>query len=479
MQALKKIFISCFGEDYSIARLIFLKGFAACYFIAFIVTIDQFKALLGENGLLPVTRFLEAVKFWQAPSIFHFYYSDDFLIALSMVGALISLVLLLGFSEKLPWWSTALLWFLLWVLYLSIVNIGQTFYSFGWESILLEGGFLAIFIGANKNTVPLIMIFLLRWMLFRIEFGAGLIKLRGDECWRDLTCLMYHHETQPMPGPLSWYAHNLPVWFHKFEVAANFFVQLALPIALFWRQPLPAIAGILIISSQLWLVLTGNFSWLNWMTIIVAFSAIPNSFLGKVLKAPKITVDSKLFKGLAITVSVLIVIISYYPAKNMLSKKQAMNASFNRFHIVNTYGAFGSVTKKRYEIVFEGTDESQLTTKTKWKEYEFKGKPGDLSKMPAQYAPYHLRLDWLMWFASFGKERQKHWFMPFVEKLLRGDKEVLKLIKYNPFPGKPPARIRVRYYLYEFTTPEERKATGNWWKRSLEGDYLGPVYLKN
>jgi len=468
-------------QDYGLAQFLFQRGLAAIYFVAFLVALNQFRPLLGENGLLPVPQFLRSVTFGQAPSIFYFYYSDKLFQFIAWSGIVLSLTALLGLDGKFPWWGSAALWAILWVFYLSIVNVGQTFYAFGWESLLLETGFLAIFVAVSKNAMPLILILLIRWLLFRLEFGAGLIKLRGDPCWRDFTCLMYHHETQPMPGPLSWFFHNLPPWMHRLETMGNHFFQLLVPWGLFFPQPLPSISAGFIIFSQLWLIFSGNFAWLNWLAIVLAFSGFSNSVLAKFWPR-EIPISFSLSSPqqvMIVMVAILVMVLSLWPVRNMLSGHQLMNASFNSLHLVNTYGAFGSVTKKRYEIIIEGTEEGILTPETKWREYEFKGKPGDPRRLPRQFAPYHLRLDWLMWFASFSPAEQQHWFLPFIEKLLRNDKAILKLLRKNPFPNSPPHFIRARYYLYQFSTPEERKETGQWWKRELIGEYLPPVSLKN
>ena len=470
-----------FSDQYWIARFIFQKSLALLYIVAFLVALNQFKALLGENGLLPVPRFLTYVKFSQAPSIFHFYYSDKFFMTITWLGLAVSIFLFFGFADKFSFLLNAFFWFIPWLIYLSIVNVGQTFYSFGWESLLLEIGFLSIFLGSNKSLVPIIIIFLLRLILFKLEFGAGLIKIRGDECWRNLTCLNYHHETQPMPNPLSWYFHNLPSSVHKLEVLGNHFVQLIVPWGLFLPQPFSSIAATMIIGTQFWLVLSGNFSWLNWSAIVLSFSAFSNSYLKRIF--PFIEVPTSLTicswqQNISIVISILILVLSYKPILNLFSKQQKMNASFDSLHLVNTYGAFGSVTKQRYEIIIEGSIEKEINANTKWLEYEFKGKPGDLAKMPAQYAPYHLRLDWLMWFASFGFRQQQHWFMPLIEKLLQNDRETLKLLRTNPFEDQAPVYIRARGYIYEFTNYQERKSTGNYWKRKLIGEYLGPVKLR-
>lgn len=479
-----------FSSNYWLARYLFQKGIAAIYLIAFLVAINQFPALLGENGFLPVARYLSFVTFNQSPSIFHFYYSDTFLLIIAFAGTILSLIALFGFSERGPWWISALVWFILWALYLSIVNVGQAFYSFGWETLLLEAGFIAIFIGSRKIAIPLLMIFLIRWLLFRIEFGAGLIKIRGDECWRNLTCLFYHHETQPMPNPLSWYFHQLPLWMHKIEVAGNHFFQLIVPWGLFFPQPVAAIAAGLIIISQLWLVLSGNFSWLNWTVIVLAVSGFKNSQVQKVLpiKIPTVT-NARFQEYLATAAAILIIILSFWPIMNLLSKRQLMNTRFNNYRIVNTYGAFGSVTKNRYEIIIEGTRDTIISPQIEWKEYEFKGKPGDVRYLPRQFAPYHLRLDWLMWFLPFnlvfnsggqtgGPTHHKEWFVNFIVKLLKNDSSTLKLIRKNPFPVIPPHFIRARVYEYKFTTPSERKTTGAWWKRKLVGEYLPLITLK-
>jgi hypothetical protein len=471
---------SLFGQEYWLSRFFIQRGVAIVYLIAFLVVLQQFKPLLGENGLLPVSRFLKLVDFGQAPSIFHFYYSDKFLTFIAWTGILLSLAIILGFADKLPWWGAGIVWAALWLLYLSVVNVGQVFYSFGWESLLLEVGFLMIFFGTGKMTVPLLMILLLRFTLFRLEFGAGLIKLRGDECWRNLTCLYYHHETQPMPNPLSWFFHNFPTPLHQFEALGNHFFQLVVPWGFFLPQPIAAISGGLIIFSQLWLVLSGNFSWLNWMAIILAFSTFPNSFLGKILplSIPQTLRSSDFFQSIVVLLTLILAIMAIRPIQNMLSRNQLMNASFNSFHIMNTYGAFGTVTRERKEIVIEGTDEDVITPTTKWREYEFKGKPGNIYRLPRQYAPYHLRLDWLMWFQAFNPPGYyEKWFVVFLKKLLEGDENILKLLRYNPFPNSPPRFIRARYYLYEFTTPREHKETGAWWKRKLIAEYVPPLTL--
>ena len=267
------------APDYYLARLVIQRGLGVIYLLAFAVAINQFRPLLGERGLLPVPRYVRLAGWSRAPSLFTLHYCDRLLGVVAWTGAGLAALVVLGLPEQGPVGVSMLVWFALWVLYLSIVNVGQTFYGFGWESLLLEAGFLAIFLGPADIAPPLPVIILLRWLLFRVEFGAGLIKLRGDRCWRRLTCLDYHHETQPMPNPLSWWFHRLPAPLHRVEVAANHVTQLVVPFLLFTPQPYASVAGVVMIVTQGWLVLSGNFSWLNVVTMTLAFSALDNRIL--------------------------------------------------------------------------------------------------------------------------------------------------------------------------------------------------------
>ncbi len=464
-----------------LSRLLVQRGLAAIYLVAFLVAVNQFRPLLGERGLLPVPRFLATVPFRRAPSVFHLHYSDRGFALVAWGGVVLSGAALLGLTERGPLWASMVAWLVLWALYLSIVNVGQVFYSFGWETLLLEAGFLAVFLGPSHLAPPAPVLWLMRWLVFRLEFGAGLIKLRGDRCWRDLTCLYYHHETQPMPNPLSWFFHHLPKPLHQVEVLANHVAQLVAPFGLLAPQPVASVAGVVIIVTQSWLVLSGNFSWLNLLTITLACSALAGSVLASLLG---VSPPSSLqgipgwHQGAVLALVAVVVVLSYRPVHNLASRRQLMNTSFEPLHLVNTYGAFGSVTRVRYEIVLEGTEDAEVGPTTEWKEYEFKGKPGDPLRRPPQIAPYHLRLDWLMWFAALSARYAEPWFLVLVAKLLENDPATVKLLRRVPFPQAPPAFIRARFYEYRFTTWRERRATGAWWKRTLVGDFLRPTSLR-
>ncbi|MFF7597784.1 lipase maturation factor family protein [Streptomyces mirabilis] len=462
------------APDYWLSRLVFQRALAAVYLVAFLGAALQFRALIGERGMLPVPRFLARVAFRDAPSVFHLRYSDRLFAAWAWAGCAVSVALIAGLDQRLPLWGAMVLWLVPWAMYLSIVNVGQTWYAFGWESLLLEVGFLAVFLGNDEVAPPVVVLFLLRWVLFRVEFGAGLIKMRGDSCWRELTCLDYHHETQPMPGPLSWFFHHLPRPFHRVEVAANHFTQLVVPILLFTPQPIATAAASLMVLTQLWLVLSGNFSWLNWTTIVLALSAIEFPTTPPHVAGPPLW-----YEIVVLAVAAGLAALSYRPARNLISRRQVMNRSFDPLHLVNTYGAFGSVSRVRHEVVVEGTADPVPREDSEWKEYEFKGKPGDPRHWPRQYAPYHLRLDWLMWFAALSPAYAASWFTGLVERLLENDRDTLRLLRRCPFPADaPPRYVRARLYRYRYTTWHELRETGACWHRTYVREFLPPMRLE-
>jgi len=468
------------APDYEAARFVIERGLAAIYLIGFVVALRQFRALSGENGLEPARELLALVRFRDAPSLFHRGYSDARLRVVSWLGIAISAALILGIPQHLPLAVTMLAWFSLWVLYQSIVNVGGTFYSFGWETLLLEAGFLAIFLGNAEVAPPLLVILGFRWLAFRVEFGAGLIKLRGDACWRDLTCMEFHDETQPMPNPLSWFFHHLPRPVHRLEALGNFVAQLVLPFGLFLPQPLASGAAVLMILTQLYLVVSGNYAWLNWVTIVAMTAALADPVVRVLLPfAPTVFGPEPAWFAVAVVMlSIMVLLLSWFPVRNLLSPNQAMNASFDPFRLVNTYGAFGSVSRVRDEVIVEGTDASEVGPDTTWREYGFKGKPGDVRRMPPQVAPYHLRLDWLMWFLPLSPRYGERWFVPFLTRLLEGDRPTLALLRTDPFPDTPPAYVRARLFRYRFSSLQEWRQTGAWWVRTPLGDFVRPIRLR-
>jgi hypothetical protein len=462
-------------------RLVLERGVAAVYVVAFVCAARQFRGLIGTRGMLPVPKYLTHRSFRSTPSIFHLHYSDGFFATVCWTAAAVSAAMVFGLADAVPVWAAMLLWLLMWALYLSIVNVGQIWYSFGWESLLLEAGLLVVFVGNDEVAPPLLVMWLTRWLLFRVEFGAGLIKLRGDRCWRDLTCLDYHHETQPMPGPLSWFFHHLPRPLHRVEVAGNHFAQLIVPFGLFAPQPIASIAAAVIAATQLWLVLSGNFSWLNWLTIVLALSVIDTTTVATVfgITPPANTPATQpyWYAAVVIVFAALIVVRSWYPARNLVSRRQRMNSSFDPLHMVNAYGAFGSISRTREEVVLEGTSATNLSDETEWVEYEFRGKPGDVKRMPRQWSPYHLRLDWLMWFLPLSSSYAQPWLIPLCRGLLTNEPAIIRLLRTNPFHDIPPVHVRATLYRYSFSSPRELASQHIWWRRQRIGEYLAPLSL--
>ncbi|WP_156252837.1 lipase maturation factor family protein [Pseudactinotalea terrae] len=464
------------ATDHHVSRLVLQRGIALVYVVAFVAVLRQFVPLLGERGLLPVPAYLDRVGRRAGPTLFRWRYSDRLLTAVGWTGLLVALSLVAGLPQTGPPWVPMLAFGVLYLLYLSVVNVGQVFYGFGWESLLLEAGFLAAFLGSDDVPVPKLVLLAFTWLLFRVEFGAGLIKMRGDRCWRDLTALYYHHETQPMPGPFSAYFHALPKPLHKVEVLANHVVQLGVPFLLFAPQPVATWAAALVIVTQLWLVISGNFAWLNWLTLLLAFAAVSDGVLAPVLPVSPATasVGPVWFAVTVLVMASAVVVLSFWPVRNLLSPRQQMNASFNRWHLVGAYGAFGSITRRRDEVVVEGSLAGDPDDESSWREYEFKGKPGPVTQRPRQWAPYHLRLDWGMWFLALGSPSQHVWFERFLLRLLAADPATLKLLHRDPFDGERPRWIRARVFRYRYATGAERRRDGVWWVREERGLLVRP-----
>lgn len=467
------------ATPYWLTRFCFQRALGGIYFIAFLLAANQYLPLLGANGILPARHYLRRVSFWVAPSLLWLNPSDRCITVVIWAGLGLSALVVTGISEAHGLWFSVTVWTLLWICYASLVNAGRTFYGFGWEMILIETGFLAIFLGSADTRPPVIVMYLLLWVLFRVMFGAGMIKLRADPCWRDLTCMAYHYETQPLPNPLSWYFHHLPLRVHKAAVLFNHFVELVVPFFLFVPGPLRYVAGGLTILFQVILILSGNLSWLNYITIVLCIPCFDDRFLTELLQVspPAALVFSPFHHGAVLALALLVAILSIQPTRNLFSRRQLMNASFDPLHLVNTYGAFGSITRERMEVIIEGTAAAFPTGDAEWREYEFKGKPGDVRRRPAFVSPYHWKLDWQMWFAAMSAPSRHPWIFPFLRKLLEGDRAVLGLLAHNPFPAAPPLAVRAKLYSYRFTRPGDSRR--HWWERTYVGEYLPPLTLED
>ncbi|HET9953310.1 MAG TPA: lipase maturation factor family protein [Polyangiaceae bacterium] len=476
----------------ALLRTVVLRGVAFVYLVAFAILLQQGPGLIGSRGILPAEQFLSQVAarlgsrgagFARLPSVFWWGSSDIALRAGAYVGAGAALLVLCGIEH-------VSLFALLWILYLSFVHIGQIFWGYGWEILLCEAGFLAIFLAparaisclSPRSAASPTVIWLFRWLALRLMLGAGLIKIRGDECWRDLSCLLYHYETQPNPGPLSPLFHGLPAVVQKASVLFNHFVELVVPFGLLGPARVRRIAGALVIVFQTTLILSGNLSFLNWLTIVVTLACFDDAALSRIFPkalrtrahaAQRADVSKPRWVA-SVGLLVIVALLSINPILNMLSPRQSMNTSFDPFELVNTYGAFGSVSRERYEVIVEGSTGNDLNTPI-YREYEFNCKPGDPERSPCLITPYHYRLDWQMWFLSFDPERQPPWFLSFVHQLLRANPAVLGLLRSDPFAGRRPKFVRALLYRYRFT----RSGESGTWRRELVGEYMRPVSLED
>jgi hypothetical protein len=390
-------------------------------------------------------------------------------------------------------YANVILMAVLWMLYMSFVHVGQDWYGYGWEIQLLETGFLAIFLCPlfdarpfPSHAPPLVTIWLFRWLIFRIMLGAGLIKLRGDPCWRDLTALFYHFETQPIPNLLSRWFHFLPRWILKGGVLFNHFAELVAPWFAFYPRIARHSAGIVLVLLQVVLIFSGNLSFLNWLTIVPALACFDDSFWAKLLPQSLVNYASAAaaasqpslpMERAAWAYAVVVAVLSIQPVLNLISPRQLMNTSFNPLDLVNTYGAFGAVGRERFNVVFEGTNDTEPDDRSNWKPYIYRGLPVSLNKRPPQIAPYQPRLDWQMWFAAMATPNDYPWTVHFVWKLLHNDAATLGLIANNPFPAAPPRHVRAMLYRYEFAPPGD--ASGAWWKRTPVGLWLPPFSTDN
>jgi len=477
-------------RPYVLTRFLLLRLLGIVYFTAFLVAWNQMPALLGSKGLLPADTFLQFVitkfgspldAFRQLPTLFMWFgASDGMLLAFSGLGLVLSGAVVAGVTN-------AGVQFALWLLYLSLSRIGQIFYGYGWEIQLLETGVLSIFLCPIRefrpfaSAPPAITMIFFRWLIVRIMLGAGLIKLRGDPCWRDLTCLVHHYETQPIPSPLSLFFNELPVGVHKFGVAFNHFVELGVPIFAFWPRRARIVAGCLFIVFQLTLIASGNLSFLNWLTMVPAIACFDDDALERVLpKNLRVAWAQKPLQKstqpqviTACVAAAFICFLSIEPVKNLFSERQRMNGSFNPLALVNTYGAFGSVDEERFEVILEGTADTTPDDKAQWLEYDFPCKPGDIKRRPCLITPYHYRLDWQLWFAAKSNVDRQPWFLHLVDKLLRGEETPKSLLARDPFPDKPPRFLRAKLYRYRFTHIGDGKNA--WWDRQYVREWMRPI----
>jgi predicted DCC family thiol-disulfide oxidoreductase YuxK len=515
---------------HNLVRWAFLRALGVIYLIAFVSLWVQIIGLVGSDGILPAklamdsmrqtadTQHLGLDRYHLVPTLCWFKASDGFLNLQCAAGATLAVLLIFGFAP-------APCLFLLWLIYLSLATVGREFLSFQWDNLLLETGFLAIFLAPWQLWLRLapaappsrLVLWLLRWLLFKLMLQSGCVKLlSGDPAWRNLTALTFHYEAQPLPTWIGWYAHQLPVWAQKTSALTMFGIELFVPFVIFAPRRLRRFACLVLVFLQALIFLTGNYCFFNLLTVALCVLLLDDAALWACVPA---TLRNFLFRAqgeemgtqwnaslpssvqptpsaplgtrhsppnprkwpVQITVPLACIAIatslmqfsamfrSPIPWPRPMLAVFAWLAPFRTF---NSYGLFAVMTTSRPEIIIEGSNDGVA-----WLPYEFRYKPGDVKRRPAFVAPHQPRLDWQMWFAALGSYRQNPWLVNFCLRLSEGSRPVLALLEHNPFPQAPPRYIRAAMYDYRFTDFATRRKTGAWWHRQEQGLYLPRLSL--
>jgi predicted DCC family thiol-disulfide oxidoreductase YuxK len=462
---------------FELVAWLFLRAMGLIYLIAFVSFGVQALGLIGSHGILPLADFVDAARgalglerYWQLPMVFWLSQSDFMIQAVCWAGAALSLLLIFN---VLPRMSS----FLLYVLYLSLFYAGQIFMGFQWDVLLLESGFLAFLL--TLSTRP--GIWLLRWLLFRFMFLSGAVKLlSGDPTWHNLSALSYYFQTEPLPTPLAWYVHHLPQAVLLALTVATLVIEIGLPFLIFCPRRLRFVAAFGFLLLQVVILLTGNYTFFNLLTMALCLVLFDDAALRKVLPQrlarfaePHVReIKPGKFACFAVgTFALLIVFVSLVQLHAEFGGRTLASSSWlaeeiSPLHLVNTYGLFAVMTTTRPEIIVEGSDDI-----VHWREYAFRYKPGDVMRRPQWNFPHQPRLDWQMWFAALGTASENPWIPLFLQRLLENSPEVTGLLGINPFPDKPPRYVRALLYDYRFTSPQEKAATGAWWVRQPVGIY--------
>jgi len=465
-------------------RGLFLSGLGVVYLCAFASLWAQIHGLIGTDGIAPIGETLDRVEHFYGgitplrfPTLLWITWSDRALDVLCGGGAALAILLILGFA-RLPCLV------LLWAFYLSLFTAGLMFTSFQWDTLLLESGFLAIFLapssltpwGARGHEASRLALWAQRYLLFRLMFASGVVKLTsGDKSWwPDFTALSYHYETQPLPTWIGWHAHHLPMWFHKATVGGTFLVELVVPFLMLLGRIPRLVAFFCFVGLQVTIGLTGNYGFFNLLTAVIALTLLDDSMLPwkRTLPAPVPPWPPLLWARRGALAAVLLLATFEFSAGLRWEPwprwVEDARARIDPLRLTSSYGLFRVMTKERREIVVEGSNDGST-----WKPYGFKWKPGDLDRTPGFVEPHMPRLDWQMWFAALSRydNPREWWFLAFLDRLLENRPAVLALLEENPFPDEPPHYVRAMIYRYQFTTPEERRATGAWWKRTELGLY--------
>ena len=481
-----------------VTTTVFVRALGLIYLVAFLSLWVQVLGLFGSHGILPAAEFLARVKehvgterFWLLPTLVWLDASDSTLLWLCNAGIALALAVLAGLAP-----GPCLLG--LWTLYLSFVSAGRVFLSFQWDTLLLETSLLGLFIApwsfrprlATTPEPSRLGIWLVRALLFRLMFASGVVKLLHDDpslpTWHDLTALTYHYETQCLPPWTAWYAHHLPLWWQRVSCAVMFVIELAVPFLIFGPRRARLLASVVFMALQLLIIVTGNYTFFNWLTIALALMLCDDRALAAVLPVRRASAagdgaaraDRTLRRAIVTTPVMLVLLIAsaFTFAQQMRGRDVAPVVTrpllqwLAPFHSVNSYGLFARMTTVRNEIVIEGSDDG-----TTWLPYELSWKPGDVMRRPPFVAPHQPRLDWQMWFAALTPYRANpdQWFARLLSRLLQNEPEVSALFASNPFPNAPPRYVRAVVWEYHFSEPGA--ADGAWWRREWRGIYAPMV----
>lgn len=470
---------------------LFLRLLALVHLAAFVSFWVQLSGLVGPKGLLPAAPYFEALRahygsavYAQVPSLCWVFGAETALPLLCAGGVVASVLLFAGIAPPLCLG-------LLWAAYLSLNYAGQIFFHFQWDALLLETTLLALFFAPwrwlplwRPHEPPRFARLLLWWLLFRLMFLAGVVKLAsGDISWRDLSALTFHYETQPLPTSLGWFVHQLPAWWQRASCVAMFVIELVVPFFVFAPRALRHNAALLLVALMVAIALTGNYTFFNFLAITLCLLCLDDAFLARatqwLAKKPSLTlsrwqtIPAAVFAGLAFVYTLTQALPYAIRGLGPLPGTRAVAEVVSPFRSLNNYGLFANMTNPRPELVFEGSSDGRT-----WQAYELPHKPGALDRRPTWVAPHQPRLDWQLWFAALGSPQQNPWVLALCEHLLRGTPEVLALFAHNPFPDAPPRHLRVVRHEYHFTDAATRAATRHWWRRTPMDYYIPPVSLR-
>ncbi len=468
--------------------VLFLRCLGAVYAIAFISLWTQVDGLIGGHGILPAQDYLAAassqlgaIRYWLLPTLGWFGAGNTALHLLCAGGVVCAMLVVVGLVP-----APALVG--AWIGYLSLVTVGQDFLHFQWDSLLLEAGFVAIVLAPWRWRVPLCgggpppsraALWLGRWLLLRLMLASAAVKLTsGDVAWRTLTALDYHYFTQPLPPWTAWYFHLLPPWFQKVSALFMFGVEGIAPLLILGPRRVRFVAAGAIATLQVLILVTGNYGFFNLLVLALCVLLLDDAVVGG-LPLPERAAPTNPVHWPRRVVAAALFAMSLVPLSRSLDLPVSWLGPVvdayrwtSPLQLVDSYGLFAVMTTERPEIIVEGSRDGEH-----WRPYEFRYKPGDVTRRPRFMMPHMPRLDWQMWFAALGDVRQNRWFLAFCERLLAGTPDVTALLADDPFPDRPPAYLRARAFLYRFTTPAERRRDGAWWTRELRGPYVPTLTL--